>query len=143
MNNDTDTVVAPTPFVLHTRNADDQALIKGAFDLSRIGKPSYVTGLGDDTKLALMKAALNGTKVVSTNLPIDIASTLGEVTLIRAWSVAKADGSTSSGSKAPVDYLVRQIQNREAYDRVKSNPDFIAAFSAEQTDEEETGESDF
>jgi len=134
-------VAEPIKFLLHSKNDEDKALIKGAFDLSKIGTPSYVCGLGTDAQMAMVKAALTGTKIMTTGLPIDIAASLGEITQIRAWNVVKKDGTTSAGSKLPVDYYVGAIGNREAYDRIKSNPDFVAAFSAEQADAVEESES--
>lgn len=135
-------VAEPKKFLLHTRDADDKELVKKNFDLSTIGKPSYVSGLTDNTKMALMQAKMDGVKVVTTALPIDIASTIGEITIVRAWSGTKKDGSTYSGCQAPADFHVGRIGNREAFDEIKSNPLFVKAFAAVQ-DEEEEDQSDF
>jgi len=131
-------------FLLHTRDKNDRETVKESFNLDKIGKPVYISGLGADAQMAMVKAAAKNMKVVSTGIPIDIGSALGEVTILRAWDVEKADGTRSKGAKPPVDYYVGQIKNKEAYDRLKANADFELAFSSEEEDVEEDGsEGDF
>ena len=142
-NTDTAAVETPTQKILvHTRNEDDRKVLNENFNVSKMGKPQYITGLGMESQKALMIASIKGQRIVTTGLPLDITASLGEVTVVRAWSTEKADGSKSQGSIPPADFYAGKIVNPEAYANLKENPDFIAAFTkADEVEEEEA--SDF
>ena len=136
-------VETPTQKILvHTRNEDDRKVLNENFNVSKMGKPQYITGLGMEAQKALMIASIKGQRIVTTGLPLDITASLGEVTVVRAWSTEKADGSKSQGSIPPADFYAGKIVNPEAYAKLKDNPDFIAAFTKADEVEEEIS-SDF
>tara|TARA_R110001592_G_scaffold202364_4_gene451775 strand:+ start:356 stop:796 length:441 start_codon:yes stop_codon:yes gene_type:complete len=142
-NTDTAAVETPTQKILvHTRNEDDRKVLNENFNVSKMGKPQYITGLGMEAQKALMIASIKGQRIVTTGLPLDITASLGEVTVVRAWSTEKADGSKSQGSIPPADFYAGKIVNPEAYAKLKDNPDFIAAFTKADEVEEEIS-SDF
>lgn len=137
-------VETPTQKILvHTRNEDDRKVLNENFNVNKMGKPQYITGLGMDAQKALMVASIKGTRIVTTGLPLDITASLGEVTVVRAWSTEKADGSKSQGSIPPADFYAGKIVNPEAFAKLKDNPDFIAAFTADDAEEESGEEGDF
>ncbi len=121
---------AKTRILVHTRNEDDRKVLNENFNVSKMGTPQYITGLGMDAQKALMIASIKGTRIVTTGLPLDITASLGEVTVVRAWSTEKADGSKSQGSIPPADFYAGKIVNAEAFASLKNDPVFIAAFTA-------------
>jgi len=135
MNNDTNTdttTAAPAQrkVLIHARNEEDKKLLQDSFDLTRLGaNPRFVTGLMTDAQMSMVQAAAQGKRIVSSGLPLDIAANLGEVTIVRAWSRVKDDGSKSAGSTPPADYYARKIVDAEAFARLKESADFLAAFA--------------
>lgn len=136
VNNDGDAPVELEPAIIHTRDEADYTALAGSFDLTRIaGKTKLVHGLTTPTRVALLSAAAKGTRVITTGLPTDMAAELGEITVVRAWSKTREDGSKSSGSTPPAVYSVRKVVDPEAYARLKESDDFKAAFGqGEPTD---------
>lgn len=115
--------------LIHTRKEEEASLLKNNFDLNALGdNHRFVFGLSRDTQRALTKAADKGWKIVSNGLPVDIASELGEITIIRAWDITKDDGSRSTGTSTPKVHYIGEVTDFDAYERLKSNEDFIAAF---------------
>lgn len=126
--------------LVHVRNEDDKKVLTENFDLNKLGRPSYVVGLMGDARMALVKAAAAGIPIYSTGLPTDLLSEIGgEVTLVRAWSKTKDDGSKSSGSMPPASYFAGKVHNAEAYAELKANPLFAKAFQAPEDDEHAEG----
>lgn len=134
-------VATPVKRVLvHTRNDEDKSVLSRNFDLSKLGKVSYVTGLTTEARMSLVKAAAAGIQIVSTGLPLDLTAELGgKVTIVRAWEKTKEDGSKSSGSIPPADYFAGKVMNPEAFARLQENPDFVAAFTKAEEEEGEEG----
>ena len=122
--------------LIHSRNAEDQKVLTENFDVSILGSPRYVTGLMADAQTALVRAAAKGQRVVSTGLPLDIAASLGEVTIVRAWNKTREDGTKTQGSTPPADYFAGKIKDAEAFAILKSSAAFAKAFNTD--DDEET-----
>lgn len=121
--------------LVHTRTEEDAKLLQDNFNLNVLGKDhKFVHGLSRSTQTAIAKAAIRGHRVISNGLPVDIASEIGEVTIVRAWDVTKDDGSRSTGTSTPITYSVRAVADEEAYERLKQNPDFAAAFASDDED---------
>lgn len=125
-----DAPAGQTAALIHTRDEKDYAVLAGAFNLDKIADlRKVVHGLNGESRAAIIKAAAKGTPIVSTGLPVDMAADIGEVTIIRAWNVEKADGSRSQGATPPAVYSVRKVADMDAYNALKTNPDFLKAFA--------------
>lgn len=136
----TATVAALKRILVHARNDEDKKTLTENFDLSKLGKPSYVTGLGNEARMSLIKAAAAGVQIVSTGLPLDLTAEIGgKVTIVRAWNVTKENGTKSSGSIPPADYFAGKVRNAEAFAALQAYPEFAKAFSAETTDDDAEG----
>lgn len=137
----TATVTPAKRILVHTRNEEDRKVLSENFDLSKLGKPSYISGLTAEARMSLVKAAAAGIEIVSTGIPTDLLAEIGgEVTLVRAWSKQKEDGTRSSGSIPPCGYFAGKIRNPEAFAELKAHPAFAKAFNAEDTTDEEGAE---
>lgn len=125
-----------TAALIHTRDEKDYGVLAAAFDIAKIADLTKVVhGLNTESRTAIIKAAAKGTRVVSTGLPVDMAAEIGEVTLIRAWSTEKTDGTRNQGSTPPALYSVRKVVDSEAYEALKNTAEFKKAFGqGEATD---------
>lgn len=137
---DTAVITSTKRVLVHTRNEEDKQVLGRNFDISKLGKPSYITGLGTEARMSLIKAAAAGVQIVSTGLPLDLTAEIGgKVTIIRAWEKTKEDGSKSSGSIPPADYFAAKVRNTEAFAALQAYPEFAKAFSAETTEDDAEG----
>lgn len=121
--------VESTPILVHGRSVEDLQGLKANFSLEKLGTPRFTVGLTTDAQLALREAAKNGTRIISTGLPLDISAKLGDVTIVRAWNKVREDGSRSSGATPPADFFAGQIIDAEAYATLKSSPLWAKAFA--------------
>lgn len=137
MNTDIETVSVETatPILVHGRSVEDLQGLKSNFDLNKLGNPKFTVGLTVDSQMKLLEAAKNGTRIVSTGLPLDIAAKVGEVTIVRAWDRVREDGSKTTGSLPPVDIFSTKIHNRDAFEALKATPEWAAAFTEPEPDE--------
>jgi hypothetical protein len=129
------------PAVLHTRDKSDYDALISNFSIDKIaGQVKIVHGLTSESQMALLRAASKGTRIVTTGLPVDIASQLGEIMVIRSWDKERPDGTRTRGCTAPATYCVRKViatqEAAEAYARLKESPDFKEAFGAGEADSE-------
>ena len=136
----TATIAKPKNILVHTRNADDQKVLTENFDISKIGNARFVTGLQTDAQTALVKAAAKGTQIVTTGLPLDIAASLGEVTVLRAWNKTREDGTKTQGSTPPADYFAGKIVDPAAFAELKASPAFAKAFNTDDDTPEDEAE---
>lgn len=125
MSNNTTT----RPVLVHTRNEEDAKTLAANFDLTKLGSDVRFThGLMPSAQASLLACKETGRRIISTGLPLDIASEVGEVTLVRAWNKVREDGSKSSGATPPADYHAGKIVDAEAFAALKQLPEFAAAF---------------
>jgi hypothetical protein len=130
--------VALPPAVIHCRDAADESTLKDTFDLSKIaGEVKVVHGLDGVTKAAMLLASAKGTRIVTTGMPLDIAASIGEVTVIKTWAArTTAEGNKyPARSEVPVVISVRKVLDKEAYARLKESEDFKLAFGAGQPED--------
>lgn len=129
-----DTAVATLPpAVIHCRDAADETTLKDTFDLSKIaGEVKIVHGLDGVTKAAMLLASAKGTRIVTTGMPLDIAASIGEVTVIKTWAARTTNEGNKypARSEVPVVISVRKVLDKEAYARLKESEDFALAFGA-------------
>ena len=122
--------------LVHTRDADDKKVLTDNFDLTKVGRPVYISGLMTDAQLKMVKAAAQGVRIVSTGLPLDLAANLGKITIIRAWDKTRKDGTRTQGSTPPADYYAGRIIDSEAFEALKDSPLFVKAFHKADLDDE-------
>jgi hypothetical protein len=141
MSNTTNATTAPKikliPAVLHARDDKDLAVAEELFNFEKAGFKitKRITGLDMKSQRDLMMADASGKAILTTGLPTDIAATYSKVTRINAWKKTRDDGSFTSGSTPPVTYAVLEIKDSAAYQRLASNPDFLAAIGEESEEE--------
>jgi hypothetical protein len=109
---------------MHVKNDAESEL----FNIHAPANSKTVMGLSPESQLSLMMAAQNGVKILSSGLPVDVAAKINEFYQKRYWNTVRADGSTSSGSTPEVLNFVAVVKNQDAYERLKSNALFNAAF---------------
>jgi len=129
------TAQTPIETIVHTRDEADSKLLEGAYRPN--GVISRVHGLVTASQVALQIAAKEGKRIVTTGLPLDIAGSLGRVTIVRAWDKTRPDGSRSMGSTPPQEYYAMTIKNVEAFEALEKSDLFKAAFSTSPPADEE------
>lgn len=117
--------------LIHTRTADDAKVLTDNFDLSKLGSNhKFVHGLTVEAQTALLMAKATGKRIISNGLPVDVASKLGEITMVRAWDKTREDGSRTTGASAPELYHVGKVADTEAFEKLKKYPEFADAFES-------------
>ena len=129
------TAQTPIATLIHSRDEADSKVLDGAYKPG--GIITRVHGLVTASQVALQIAAKEGKRIVTTGLPLDIAGTLGRVTIVRAWDKTRPDGSRSMGSSAPQEYYAMTIKNSEAFEALEKSAQFQAAFGDQPPDDEE------
>jgi hypothetical protein len=129
------------PAVLHTRDKADYDALTSNFSINKIaGQVKIVHGLTSESQMALLRAANKGTRIVTTGLPVDIASKLGEIMVIRSWDKERPDGTRTRGCTTPAIYCIKKVLETEeaaaAYARLKESADFKEAFGAGEAEDE-------
>ncbi len=109
---------------MHVRNDAESDL----FNVNAPANSKTIMGLSAESQLSLMLAAQNGVKIISSGLPVDVATKINEFYQKRHWNTVRADGSTSSGSTPEVLNFAAVVKNPDAYERLKQNALFNAAF---------------
>ena len=119
------------PVLIHTRDEADQKTLLDNIDINTLGSEvEYVHGLLPESQVNLLMAAKLGTRIVTTGMPLDIASKVGEVTVARAWDVTKTDGTRSRGCQPPQQYFAGRVYDQAAFDALKNSEAFKKVFTA-------------
>jgi hypothetical protein len=100
--------------LLHVRDEKELSLVQGLMP-EVVKDAKIVYGLTQDTQHELIRAGGAGFPVTTTGLPLDIASKVGTMTVVRAWDKALPGGGRSIGS-APAKLMhTMQVLDEEAF----------------------------
>jgi hypothetical protein len=100
--------------LLHVRDENELKLITNVMP-EKVKDAKVVFGLTMDTQVALALAAQTQTPVTTTGLPLDVASKVGTVTVIRAWDKALPGGGRSTGCQPPKLMHTMEILDETAF----------------------------
>ena len=100
--------------LLHVRDERELELIKGLMP-EIVKDAKIVFGLTQDTQHELIRAGGAGLPVTTTGLPLDIASKVGTMTVVRAWDKALPGGGRSIGSAPAKTMHTMQILDEAAF----------------------------
>jgi hypothetical protein len=102
--------------IVHTRDAAELATLTSLFlNTAGIRPDKIIHGLGTDSQVDLRMAAMSGDHIITTGLPVDIASNIPQgFTQVRAWDITKPGGSRSMGVNPPTDFVVVKVANKGA-----------------------------
>ena len=112
--------------IVHVRDENELAVLKNVMP-SAIEGAKVVFGLTLPTQMALATAKGNKDEITTTGLPLDVASAIGAVTLIRAWDKLLPGGGRSTGCQPPKRVMAIEIMDEEAYAELIQSEVFLKA----------------
>lgn len=112
--------------LLHVRDEAELNVLKSVTP-STVAGAKIVFGLTAPTQGELIAANRLGDKIITTGLPLDVASTLGKVTVVRAWDKILPGGGRSTGCQAPRILATMEIMDEEAYAELIQSPLYLKA----------------
>ena len=112
--------------LLHVRDENELNMLKNVVPQTVAGA-KVVFGLTAPTQGELIAANRLGDKIITTGLPLDVASTLGKVTVVRAWDKVLPGGGRSTGCQAPRTLATMEIMDEEAYAELIQSPLYLKA----------------
>jgi hypothetical protein len=134
MSNDTNNngaaAVAETEFVkakiVHCRDEAERKTLENVMP-EALKNARVVFGLTVPTQAELIAAVRCGDEIITTGLPLDVASSLGKVTVLRAWDKALPGGGRSTGCQPPRTLATMEIMDEEAYAELIASPLYLKA----------------
>jgi len=118
--------------LVHVRDENELNVLKNVMP-SAIEGAKIVFGLTLPTQVALGTARANGEQITTTGLPLDVASAMGAVTLVRAWDKLLPGGGRSTGCQPPKRIMAIEILDEEAYAELIESPLFLRATGGTET----------
>jgi hypothetical protein len=112
--------------LLHVRDEQELNTLKNVMP-SAVADAQVVFGLTLPTQVAIGTAKGEGKEIVTTGLPLDVAATIGKVTVIRAWDKALPGGGRSTGCQPPKNIAAMEIMDMEAYKELIESPLYLKA----------------
>jgi hypothetical protein len=97
------------------------------------GITRMIVSANPEADAAVREATRKGTPVYATNVFLDNADGVGAINYINLWAL-----ENKSKIKPPIVHcFLANVKDKTALERIKSSPDFIAAFGIGGQDEEE------
>lgn len=112
--------------LIHCRDEAELNILKSVMP-SAVAGAKVVFGLTTPTQVELQLAARVGDSITTTGLPLDVASALGKVTVLRAWDKVLPGGGRSSGCMAPKHIATMEVMDEAAYAELLSSPLYLKA----------------
>ena len=112
--------------LIHCRDEAELNVLKSVMPQAIVGA-KVVFGLTQPTQDELRIANRVGDTIITTGLPLDVASALGKVTVLRAWDKVLPGGGRSSGCMPPKHIATMEIMDEEAYAELLSSPLYLKA----------------
>lgn len=112
--------------LLHVRDENELNMLKNVVP-NTVANAKVVFGLTAPTQGQLIAANELGNKIITTGLPLDVASQLGKVTVVRAWDKVLPGGGRSTGCQAPRILATMEIMDEEAYAELIQSPLYLKA----------------
>lgn len=126
--NDGATTVAETVKnkIVHCRDEAERKTLENVMP-EALKNAKVVFGLTVPTQAELIAANRCGDDIVTTGLPLDVASQLGKVTVLRAWDKALPGGGRSTGCQPPRVIATMEVMDEEAYRLLIESPLYLKA----------------
>jgi len=112
--------------LIHCRDEAELNVLKNVMPAAVAGA-KIVFGLTTPTQVELQLAARAGDAITTTGLPLDVASALGKVTVLRAWDKILPGGGRSSGCMAPKHIATMEVMDEVAYAELIQSPLYLKA----------------
>lgn len=118
--------------LLHVRDETELQTLKNVMPQAIVGA-KIVFGLTQPTQDELRVANRVGDTIITTGLPLDLASKLGMVTVVRAWDKVLPGGGRSTGCQPKKTLATMEIMDEEAYAELIQSPLYLKAIGTGST----------
>lgn len=112
--------------LIHCRDEAELNVLKNVMP-AIIENAKVVFGLTVPTQVELISAKKDGAEITTTGLPLDVASSVGKVTVVRAWDKMLPGGGRSTGCQPPKNIAAVEIMDADAWQQLQSHPLFMKA----------------